>query len=626
MKKLAANVAKGMINDAIARNLDVKSILSTSRTFSLADLGCAEGPNTFVSVQELIDLIKGIYQSQCPNNSDQIIPKFQVLFNDRPTNDFNTLFLSLPQDREYYAAGVPGSFYGRLFPDSSVHLVHASYALHWLSKLPEEVQDRNSPAWNKGRIHYASAPDEVVKAYAKQWAKDLNEFLDARAQEIVPGGILVVVMHSAPDGMPYSELANGIMYNHMASILLDLAKEGLLKEEQVDAFNLPVYAAPPGEFSAVVQKDGNFNILAMGSTNPSPWLTEGVHVDMTEFIRHIRAAMDVMFIGHFSIEVLNKMFGRLEIQLSKISLQLERAYRDKIQANYVLQRIDIEKELIDEIIEEKLEIISSTSKCNPSTFCIADMGCSTGPRTFYSVQNILEAVTKKLTSQGLACDQFPEFQIYFNDLPFNNFNTLFQSLPPERQYFAAGVPGSFFHQLFPGRSLHFVHCAYALQWMSQVPDRVLDKGSPAWNKGNIHYVNASQAVEEAFAAQFAEDVGLFLDARAKELVDGGLMVLTLPSHPDGVPYSRTPTGILFHHLGSCLNGCFSIEKVVCTGCICDPDNRPTGATIMTPLRAGMEGIINQHFGDEDITNELFDRMLRKSEELIDLMVSSVGEG
>ncbi|CAK7326826.1 unnamed protein product [Dovyalis caffra] len=334
-QKIAANVAKDMIDEAITKKLDVKSLLSSSSTIRLADLGCAVGPNTFDAMQNIIDIIKQKYQSQFPTSP---IPEFQVFFNDQPTNDFNTLFKSLPPKREYFAAGVPGSFYGRLFPDSSLHVVYSSYSLHWLSKVPKGLEDKNSPAWNKGKIHYASAPEEVLRAYATQWANDLNDFLNARAQEIMPGGIIVVITHSIPDGMEYAELANGMMYNCMASILLDIAKRGLISEEQVDAFNLPTYAPPPAEFVSVAENNECFNIVTMGESNPSPWLTDDVHVDMNEFVSHIRAAMEGMFFKHFAREIVNEMFEQLEVKLSEISVEMESAYKDKIQAYYVLQR------------------------------------------------------------------------------------------------------------------------------------------------------------------------------------------------------------------------------------------------------------------------------------------------
>ena len=32
-------------------------------------------------------------------------------------------------------SGTPGSFYGRLFPSNSLHFVHSSYSLQWLSQV-----------------------------------------------------------------------------------------------------------------------------------------------------------------------------------------------------------------------------------------------------------------------------------------------------------------------------------------------------------------------------------------------------------------------------------------------------------------------------------------------------------
>ncbi|KAJ9136424.1 hypothetical protein P3X46_033504 [Hevea brasiliensis] len=328
--------ANSYFKNSVYQKLDVKSLSSASnRTICLADFGCAVGPNTFTSLQSLIDIVKKKYLSQFPNEP---MPEFQVFFNDQPSNDFNTLFRSLPPDREYFAAGVPGSFHGRVFPKSSLHVVQSNYALHWLSKVPESLVDKNSPAWNKGKIHYAGASDEVLKAYRERWAEDLNNFLNAR-EEIVPGGMLIVIMPSIPDGMPYSELANGILYSSFESTLLHMSKRGIISEDQVDAFNLPIYAAPPGEFAAVVEKNGCFDIEAIGLTNPAPWLTDDVHVDMKEYVRHIRAPMEGMFTKHFPNEIVDEMFEQLLVnKLPKVFDKMERAYKDKIQSYYVLQR------------------------------------------------------------------------------------------------------------------------------------------------------------------------------------------------------------------------------------------------------------------------------------------------
>ncbi|PRQ15949.1 putative loganate O-methyltransferase [Rosa chinensis] len=107
------------------------------------------GPNTFLAVQNIIEAVEDKYQTQGRNFE---VPEFQVFFSDQAGNDFNKLFQSLPL--ELLRNGRTRIFYSRLFPKAHLHLVYSSFSLQCLSKVPEEVLDRNSPAWNKGRIHY----------------------------------------------------------------------------------------------------------------------------------------------------------------------------------------------------------------------------------------------------------------------------------------------------------------------------------------------------------------------------------------------------------------------------------------------------------------------------------------
>ena len=84
----------------------------------VADLGCSSGPNTFQTISQVIETIHGICQQ-----SELKLPEFQVLLNDLPGNDFNTVFRSVPAFYERlmkekgemvqelcFIAGVPGSF------------------------------------------------------------------------------------------------------------------------------------------------------------------------------------------------------------------------------------------------------------------------------------------------------------------------------------------------------------------------------------------------------------------------------------------------------------------------------------------------------------------------------------
>ena len=124
-------------------------------------------------MQNIVEAIKLKYISKGGNTK---IPDFIVFFNDQVSKDFNTLFKSLPPNRQYFATGVPGSFHGLLFPKASLHFIHSSSAVHWLSNIPMDVMDEGSPAWNKGRIFYTNAPKEVVDEYATQFAMDMESF------------------------------------------------------------------------------------------------------------------------------------------------------------------------------------------------------------------------------------------------------------------------------------------------------------------------------------------------------------------------------------------------------------------------------------------------------------------
>ncbi|KAL6993531.1 nicotinamide N-methyltransferase [Sarracenia purpurea var. burkii] len=113
----------------------------------------------------------------------------------------------------------------------------------------------------------------------------------------------------------------------------------------------------------------------------------------------------------------------------------------------------------------------------PTILCIADLGCSSGENTFYIVSEIIETVHKTCKQLG---HQTPEFQVYLNDLPGNDFNTIFKSWPSFQEHmrkkmdlnfgncFFAGIPGSFYGRLFQNKSLHFIHSSYGLMWLSQI--------------------------------------------------------------------------------------------------------------------------------------------------------------
>lgn len=131
------------------------------------------------------------------------------------------------------------------------------------------------------------------------------------------------------------------------------------------------------------------------------------------------------------------------------------------------------------LLKETLDGVQLNSPEVP--FVVVDLGCSSGSNTIYIVDVIIKHMIERYEALG---SDPPEFSAFFSDLPSNDFNTLFQHLPPlanhggsmeeclaangHRSYFAAGVPGSFYRRLFPARSIDVFYSAFSLHWLSQV--------------------------------------------------------------------------------------------------------------------------------------------------------------
>ncbi|MFQ6666325.1 hypothetical protein Gotur_032708, partial [Gossypium turneri] len=101
----------------------------------------------------------------------------------------STVFKSVPSfnGRPCFIAGVAGSFYQRLFPTNSIHFVHSSYWLHWLSKVPGGVE-------NKRNVYIAKpSPPNVSKAYFEQFRDDFSRVLRFRSEEMITGGRILLL-------------------------------------------------------------------------------------------------------------------------------------------------------------------------------------------------------------------------------------------------------------------------------------------------------------------------------------------------------------------------------------------------------------------------------------------------
>ncbi|KAF6170798.1 hypothetical protein GIB67_015750 [Kingdonia uniflora] len=282
-------------------------------SIGIADLGCSAGPNTLVAVTEIMNAI----DIQC-RQLDRSSPEFQVYLNDLPGNDFNTVFKSLTPFHEKlhqekgesfgpcFFAGVPGSFYGRLFPIKSLHFVHSSYSIHWLSQVPPELREDANVVLNKGKIYISkTSPVGVSVAYLTQFQRDFSVFLKSRSKEMVAGGHMVLTLRGRRVGDPSTD-ESCILWDFIAQALNDLVFEGLIEEKKVDSFNVPYYDPSPEEMKLEIQKEGSFTLsrLEIGVMDPKELLGSGNSID-----KHVLDMLLAKGIRSVSEPILKSQFG-----------------------------------------------------------------------------------------------------------------------------------------------------------------------------------------------------------------------------------------------------------------------------------------------------------------------------
>ncbi|XP_016490506.2 loganic acid O-methyltransferase [Nicotiana tabacum] len=330
-QKQLLGYSKKVMNELIQQQLDVGSNphFDPCNPFRIADFGCSTGRNTYIAAQNIIEAVEQKYES---NEEDPQVPEFFVFFNDLVQNDFNTLFNYIHSNKpNYFGAGVPGSFHGRVFPKAFLDIAHSSMALLYLSRIPEEVKDRKSGAWNKGRIHYScsGAAKEVEAAYSTQFRKDIESFLDARAEELIPGGLMVIITLGILDGVLPSECSMGLNFSILGSCLEDMAKMGIISEEKLDSFNLPYYYTSQMELETLIKAHGCFDIARFEKL-PTPF-RQVVH-DIQTVVLSLRAVTEGLFEEHFGKDVIEELFQRYAEKVGSHPVLYDNRYRTD--ANY----------------------------------------------------------------------------------------------------------------------------------------------------------------------------------------------------------------------------------------------------------------------------------------------------
>ncbi|KAI9113371.1 hypothetical protein K1719_015896 [Acacia pycnantha] len=307
------------LSKAATKEAIVKTVCSTwTDSMGIADLGCSSGPNTLLVISDILDTV-------CATTRRLERPSLElkVYLNDLYTNDFNNIFASLPgfyrklrQDRasemgRCFIFGVPGSFYGPLFPANSLHLVHSSSSLHWLSQVPAGLEEEGR-VLNKGKIYISeSSPGRVLEAYGRQFQNDFTVFLKSRSREMVKGGRMVLSLIGRDSSDPTSP-QSCYQWELLAQALMSLASQGLIEEQKVDEFDVPYYAPFMGELKSAVAKEGSF-VVEREEVLEIDWdggdAAVGAVVSRGERVaRTVRAVVESMLESQFGSHVMDKLF------------------------------------------------------------------------------------------------------------------------------------------------------------------------------------------------------------------------------------------------------------------------------------------------------------------------------
>lgn len=296
--------------------------LDFPKCIKVADLGCSSGQNTFLAMSEIVNTIYALCKEWNKNP-----PEIDCCLNDLPSNDFNTTFKfiasfnkKLTREGSCFISGVPGSFYSRLFPLKSLHLVHSIYSIHFLSKVPEGLEKNKMSVYIK-----SSSPLSEYKAYLNQFQKDFKTFLRMRSEEMVSSGrmVLTLIGRKTLDDPLYRDCCH--FWTLLSQSLHDLVLEGILSESKVSSFKMPFYDPSIEEVTDLVRKEGSFEIndlethgFDLGhSVENCSLQSYGVKAGQKE-ASCIRAVTETMLVAHFGDDInIDTLFNKYALRVSQ---------------------------------------------------------------------------------------------------------------------------------------------------------------------------------------------------------------------------------------------------------------------------------------------------------------------
>ncbi|KAI7725463.1 hypothetical protein M8C21_003291 [Ambrosia artemisiifolia] len=255
----------------------------------VADLGCSSSTNTLLVASNIIDIVHEVCQE---NNRKP--PQFQK----EKGESFGPCVVS----------AVPGTFYDRLFLDKSLHIVHSANSNHWLSEVPQGLENNGSNIYIT-----KTSPPNVYRAYGEQFHTDFTSTADP----------------TTDDCCALLEL--------LGQSLINMMKEGLVRESDINSFNVPVYFPCEHEVRNAIEYDGSFSLENMNffKVNWDPHDTDYTNMNDSLELSQIhgenaskllRAVLEPLLVSHFGNSIIDVLFGKFGKHVGEYLLRQKTRY------------------------------------------------------------------------------------------------------------------------------------------------------------------------------------------------------------------------------------------------------------------------------------------------------------
>ena len=237
--------AKHVIDNAthlIIEALDRMGSLDEKSTFTMSDMGCADGGTSISMVGKVLKEIR----KRAPSRP------IQMVYTDLPKNDFSQVFQNVhgQTDVETYIDDLENifvfssatSFHKPIFPAGTLNLGFSATASHYISEKPGVISNH---------VHMVGAKGDERAAYEEQGRQDWEGMLINRAKDLAPNGRLALFNFGIDENGYYLGSTGGKnMFDTFNQLWKALAEEDIITHEEYVNTNFPQSYRTVEQFTA----------------------------------------------------------------------------------------------------------------------------------------------------------------------------------------------------------------------------------------------------------------------------------------------------------------------------------------------------------------------------------------